>query len=241
MGLELIYFLPVQMAWWILLVLGLAAVFVLWIGDMRLKPSTWLLLGELVWVLAAGVGFLVFSLLSFWQAELVIAIILALSGWIVYWHQEHIDSGRWSLTATVWLSFFDLVTLFVFSAALIFAVQFYNLAVFWLMVGVALELGLALYLVFWRQGLSVKKFWLYAILLALIGQQLMWTMNPWHRGAYFKAFLLLMVYYLNSNFLPHYLKGNLTVKVAFEYIGIAVFLVVVLFVFDLLFLIVPNV
>ena len=133
------------------------------------------------------------------------------------------------------------MALFVATVALLLAVQFYSLGVFWLVTGVALQLVLALYLLFWRRGLSFKKFWLYALVLALLGQQLVWITYAWHKSIYFKAFLLLIMYYLYSDFVAYYLKGNLTVKIIWEYIAIAVFLVLVLFFFDFIFLFIFNI
>lgn len=238
---ELLYFLPTGLGWWVLILVVLAAVFSWWIGNARFNQAMWLLMAELLWVVLGGVGFLVFSLLYWWQAQLIIAVIILLTTLLTYWHQNHIDHQRWDLAVVNWLNLVDLLVLFVVTLSLLVAVQFYSLGVFWLMLGVGLQLILALYLVFWRQGLPAKKFWLYGLILALVGEQLVWITQAWHKSAYFKAFLLLIIYYLYSDFVAHYLRGNLTVRVTVKYIGIAFFLVIMLFIFDLIFLLVPNI
>ena len=87
----------------------------------------------------------------------------------------------------------------------------------------------------------MKKFWLHSLVLILIGQEIIWVTSAWYKNAYFKAFLLLIIYYLYSEIMLHYAKGNLTVQVAVEYILIALVLIVALFVFDWLFVLAPNI
>ena len=240
--LELLYFIPNLLSWWILIIFSLVTIFSWWIGNLAFSKATWLFMGELLWVILGGIGFLSLSLLPMlWQAQLVIFVIVIISWLIAYWHQNHIDYNQWSLVAINWLGLIDLVALFVATIALLLAVQFYSLGVFWLVAGVALQLVLALYLLFWRRGLSLKKFWLYALVLALLGQQLVWITYAWHKSIYFKAFLLLIMYYLYSDFVAYYLKGNLTIKIIWEYIAIAVFLVLVLFFFDFIFLFLSDI
>ncbi|OGB74349.1 hypothetical protein A2V68_01185 [candidate division Kazan bacterium RBG_13_50_9] len=238
--LELLYFIPTGLGWWVVAIGVVVVLMSGWIGNLQFNKSLGLFLAELLWIVLGGIGFLSFSLLWLWQAQVIIGMIILLSAAVTYWHQNHIDYRKWSLTAINWLVPVDLLALFIVTVSLFFTVQFYNLGVFWLMSGVALQFILAMYLLFWRQGSSLKKFWLYALVLAIVGEQLTWLMHAWHKGAYFKAFLLLIVYYLYADFVAHYLKGNLTVKVIVEYIGIALFLVAILFLFDFLFLLIPN-
>ncbi|MBN2585611.1 hypothetical protein JXA59_03115 [Patescibacteria group bacterium] len=238
---QLMYFLPVQLPWWMALLLIVLILFSWWIGNLRWDFSTRMLAGELIWVVMGSTGFLLFSVMRLWQIELVAALILAVSWLVGYWHQEHIDTGQWPLPAIHWLGLVRLLVLFITSASLMFAVQFYSLGIFWLMLGVAVQVIFSLYLLFWRQGISTKRFWLYAFVLALISEQLVWVTGAWHKNIYFKTFLLLVVYYLYSDFVAHYLKGNLTIKVIFEYIGIAAVLLLTLFFFDMLFVISPNI
>ena len=235
------YFLPVQLLWWMVLLLAVLILFSWWIGNAKWDLSTRLLAAELVWIVMGSTGFLLFSALTLLQIELVAVLILAVSWLVGYWHQEHIDTGQWPLSAIHWLGLVRLLTLFIASASLMFAVQFYSLSIFWLMLGVAAQVIFSLYLLFWRQGISTKRFWLYGLVLALISEQLVWVTGAWHKNIYFKTFLLLVAYYLYSDFVAHYLKGNLTIKVIFEYIGIAAILLLTLFFFDMLFVISPNV
>lgn len=237
---QLMYFFPVQLAWWMGLLLITLVSFSWWIGNSKWDLPTGMLTAELLWIVLGSTGFLLFSALTLLQFELVVAAIVAVSWLTGYWHQEHIDTGQWPISAIHWLGLIRLLALFITSASLLFAVQFYSLSSFWLMLGVASQVILGLYLLFWRQGLATKRFWLYALVLALISEQLVWVTGAWHKNLYFKTFLLLVIYYLYSDFVAHYLKGNLTIKVIFEYIGIAAVLLLVLFFFDLLFIISPN-
>jgi len=238
---QLMYFLPVQLMWWVGLLLAAIILFSWWIGNSRWDLPTRMLAAELLWIVIGSTGFLLFSMLRLWQLELVAGLIVVISWLVGYWHQEHIDTGQWPLPAIHWLGLVRLLALFITSASLLFAVQFYSLGMFWLMLGVASQVILGLYLLFWRQGIPTKRFWLYALVLALISEQLVWVTGAWHKNIYFKTFLLLVVYYLYSDFVAHYLKGNLTIKVIFEYIGIAAVLLLALFFFDMLFVISPNV
>jgi hypothetical protein len=235
------YFLPAQLLWWMVLLLIVLILFSWWIGNAKWDLSTRLLAAELIWIVMGSTGFLLFSVLKLWQVELIVALIVAVSWLVGYWHQEHIDTGQWPLSAIHWLGLVRLLALFITTASLMFAVQFYSLGIFWLMLGAAIQVIFSLYLLFWRQGISTKRFWLYALVLALISEQLVWVSGAWHKNIYFKTFLLLVVYYLYSDFVAHYLKGNLTIKVIFEYIGIAAVLLLALFFFDMLFVISPNV
>ncbi len=239
--LELFYFVPGWLAWWVLILIALIALFGWWIGNLKFNKVAWLLVAEVLWAVIAGVGFLTFSLLSLLQVQLIIALILILTWFIAYWHQNHIDSKQWNLSAINWLGLIDILILFMATVTLMLAVQFYSLSVFWLILGVVIQLVLALYLLFWRQGLPYKKFWLYAVLLTLISEQLIWIMYSWHKNIYLKTFLFVVVYYLYSDFVAHYLRGNLTVKIIFEYIGIALFLILIPFLFDWVFVLIPNI
>ncbi|MBU1083217.1 hypothetical protein KKE14_02150 [Patescibacteria group bacterium] len=238
--LQLLYFTPTLLRWWVVAIILVSVLAAWWISNAVISLSTGLFIAELLWIVLGGVGFLIFSLVGFWPAEIVMVLTLVLSSLLIYWHQQQIDYQRWNLDAMNWLSLIDLFALFVTTAALWLMIQFYSLSVVWLLLGVSVQLILALGLLFWRQGLPVKKFWLYALVLALMGQELIWLTNIWHKSIYFKAFLLTMVYYLFSDFVTHYLRGNLTVKLIFEYVKIAIFLVLVLFIFDLLFVLVSN-
>lgn len=239
--LEAMYWLPTLLVGWVVAVVVIVALFAWWIGNAKFQYDVGIFVAETSWAVMSGVGFLAFSLFNLWQAQLSIVIISLAVAFIIYCHQVRIDTGQWSLPAINWLGSIDLLILFVSTLSLMLLVRFYNLSVFWLMLVTAAQLILALYLLFWRQDLSMKKFWLYAIVLSLIGEEIVWMTSAWYKNAYFKAFLFLVIYYLFSELVVHYFKGNLTVRVAFEYIGIAFVLVLGLFIFDWLFVLAPNI
>ena len=239
--LEAMYWLPRQLPWWLLVTVVVVALFAGWIGNIKFQKDITIFAAEILWATLSGIGMLAFSLFNLWQAQLAIGIIAVAVAFISYCHQKRIDTGQWSLPAINWLGSIDLLILFVATLSLMLLVRFYNISVMWLMLSTAVQLILALYLLFWRQDLPRKKFWLYAVVLALIGEEMVWLTGAWYKNAYFKAFLLLVIYYLFSELVAHYLRGNLTVRVAFEYIGIALILVIALFVFDWLFALAPNI
>jgi len=232
---QLIYFVPMLLRWWVLAIVLVVVLAAWWIGNAVTDLAAGLFVAELLWVVLGGVGFLIFSLVGLWPAETAIVATLVLSSLLIYWHQYRIDYRRWNLEAINWLGLIDLFALFITTASLWLMVQFYSLSMAWLLIGVSVQLILAMGLLFWRQGLPTKKLWLYALVLALVGQELAWLTSVWHKSVYFKAFLLTVVYYLFSDFVMHYLRGNLTVKLIFEYVKIAIFLVLILFILDLLF------
>lgn len=239
--LEAMYWWPKLLIWWSAVIVLVVLLFAWWIGNAKFNRDAAAFAGELIWAVLSGIGFLAFSLFNFWQVQLTILVILAIVAFVVYCHQNKIDTGRWSLPAINWLGSVDLLILFVATLSLTLMVRFYAINVAWLMVGVALQLILALYLLFWRQSLPHGKFWLYAAILALIGEEVIWLTSAWNKNAYFKAFILLVIYYLFSELVIHYLRGNLTVRVAFEYIGIALVLMLALFIFDWLFVLAPSI
>ncbi len=239
--LQAMYWLPRLLPWWVGLTVLIVILFAWWIGNAKFQHDIGVFVAELLWAVLSGVGFLAFSLFNLWQAQLAIIIIAVAVAFISYCHQQRIDSDQWSLPAINWLGSIDLLVLFVATLSLMLLVRFYNLGVVWLMLATLIQLILALYLLFWRQALPMKKFWLYAALMALIGEEMVWMTSAWYKNAYFKAFLLLVIYYLFSELVMHYLRGNLTVRVAFEYIGIALILILALFIFDWLFVLAPNI
>jgi len=239
--LEAMYWFPKQLPWWLGLVVVAVVLFAWWIGNAKFQQDIGIFVGELLWSVLSGIGFLAFSLFNLWQAQLAIAIIAVAVAFISYCHQKRIDTGQWSLPAINWLGSIDLLILFVATLSLMLLVRFYNISVMWLMLATVVQLVLVLYLLFWRHDLPTKRFSLYAAVLVLIGEEMVWMTSAWYKNAYFKAFLLLVVYYLFSELVVHYLRGNLTVRVAFEYIGIALVLVLALFIFDWLFALAPSI
>ena len=239
--LQAMYWLPQLLLWWLVLSVVTVVLFAWWIGNAKFQRDVGIFAGELLWSVLSGIGFLAFSLFNLWQAQLTIGIIAVAAAFISYCHQKRIDTGQWNLSSINWLGSIDLLILFVATLSLMLLVRFFNISVIWLMLATAGQLILSLYLLFWRQDLPLKRFGLYATVLVLIGEEIVWVTGPWYKNAYFKAFLLLVVYYLFSELVVHYLRGNLTVRVAFEYIGIALVLVLALFIFDWLFALAPNI
>lgn len=238
--LELFYFVPTWLLWWVIVLIGLIVIFGWWIGNLKFNKPSLLLIAEVLWATVAGVGFLTFSLLSLVQVQLIIALILILIWFITYCHQNNIDNKQWNLLSVSWLGLIDILILFMAIATLMLAMQFYSLSIFWLMLGTIIQLILALYLLFWRLGLPNRKFWLYGVLLVLISEQLIWITYAWHQNIYLKTFLIVIIYYVYSDFVAHYLRGNLTVKIVFEYLAIALLLILVPFLFNGLFMLFPN-
>ncbi|HAR55057.1 TPA: hypothetical protein DCR79_02105 [Patescibacteria group bacterium] len=238
---ETMYWWPKLLVWWLIAVAVVVLFFAWWIGNAKISRNVGAFAGELTWAVLSGIGFLAFSLFNFWQVQLTILVVIAIVAFVVYCHQNRVDTGQWSLPAINWLGSIDLLILFVATLSLMLMVRFYTINIAWLMVGMALQLILALYLLFWRQNLPLGKFWLYAAVLALVGEEVVWLTSAWNKNAYFKAFILLVIYYLFSELVLHYLKGNLTVRVVFEYIGIALVLMLALFIFDWLFVLAPSI
>ena len=90
--LELLYFIPGLLGWWVLIIFSLVTVFSWWISNLTFNKAMWLFMGELSWIILGGIGFLSLSLLPMlWQAQLVIFMIIIISWLIAYWHQNHID------------------------------------------------------------------------------------------------------------------------------------------------------
>ena len=242
--LEAMYWWPTNLRIWLIAIVAIVLLFAWWIGNAKFKPDVAIFAAELLWAALAGVGFLALSpIFNLWQIQLTIVLIGVIIAFVSICHQNRIDSGQWSLPAINWLGSIDLLILFIgtLSLMLLVRLEYTSFSVVGLMVGTLLQLGLALYLLFWRQSLPFNRFWLHAAVLALIGEEMVWMTNAWNQNAYFKAFLLLVIYYLFSELVAHYLKGNLTVRVAFEYIGIALVLVLALFIFDWLFALAPNI
>ena len=79
--------------------------------------------------------------------------------------------------------------------------------------------------------MSVRR-WFYALVTALIVEEAVWVLSSWHRGVYLKAFLVVMIFYVFMDFILHYSRGTLTVKVVVEYATLVAFLLVAIFVFD---------
>ncbi|MEA1909492.1 MAG: hypothetical protein U9M89_00470 [Patescibacteria group bacterium] len=239
--LEVMYFWPKLLVWMVIAAIVVTVIFTWWINNSKFSLDLAAFMAESVWAVLAGIGFLIFARLGFWQAHLTVLVILTMLAFVVFYHQNRIDNKQWSLSAINWLSSIDLLILFIATLSLMLLPRFYGIDIFWLMLLVSAQLVLAFYLFSWRQGLPMKKFWLHSLLLALIGQEIIWVTSAWYKNAYFKAFLLLIIYYLYSELIVHYAKGNLTVRVAVEYILIAFTLIVALFVFDWLFVLAPNI
>ena len=78
---------------------------------------------------------------------------------------------------------------------------------------------------------GVRK-WLYTVVVALIAQEVVWVASFWHRGVFLKTFFVAVVFYLMADFIVNYTRGQLTVKVALEYLGLVVAVLVGVLIVD---------
>lgn len=65
--------------------------------------------------------------------------------------------------------------------------------------------------------ISVRRTWLYAILVGLLMAELTWALNYWNIGARIGGMLLLIVFYLLTGLIQQHLWNRLTRRVAIEY------------------------
>ncbi|MDD5606077.1 MAG: hypothetical protein PHR51_02030 [Patescibacteria group bacterium] len=237
--LELVYFLPFYLVWWLLLgtvVLGLGA----WwhVGLSRDWKTWWGLPAELLWLAAAGVGFAVFSLVGLWQYHAAMLILMIVLFRVLMLYQQFWESEEnWPVQAFSFLNFLDLVAFFLVSGLLMTIADFYNLQLWVIMLVFGMQILLAVYLRFWREGggMTLRR-WFYALVTLLVLEEVLWVLSSWHRGVFFKSFLITVLFYAFVDFIMHYTKGTLTVKVVVEYAFLILILLVAIFLFDWLFI-----
>lgn len=234
---ELIYFVPYYLIWWMSVLAIILALGIWWLSGLTRELGKWWLLWlEVVWVTTGGLGFLLFNLLNNWQFQIATAVIVIITFAMLRAYEIYLQEGIWPVRAFAFLNFLNVLAFFFVSAGMLSAANFYTLNLSVLLVGFALQVLLAIYLRFWReQVVSVRK-WLYAMVAVLVMEEILWVVSSWHRGIYLKAFLLTIIFYIFADFIMHYSRGSLTVKVAVEYVGLVLLLLVAMFVFDWLFI-----
>ena len=231
--LELLFFFPVYLTWWLVGLTIILLVGVWWLASFtRAWRRWWWLWAEAIWVVVGGLGLVVFSLLNMWQFQAItLGIVLVLLA-LLHTYDKYLQTGSWSVKSFSLLSFLDLVAFFAAGAAILTATDFYNLDPAWLMLAYLGQVILAANLRFWREeGVSVRK-WFYVLVTAVVVEELLWVIASWHRGVYLKSFLLAMIFYVFLDFILHYSRGTLTIKVVVEYASLVAFLLVAIFVFD---------
>lgn len=235
--LESIYFMPYYLMWWILALAIISALGIWWLSGLTRKVHKWWLLWlETLWVLAGGLGFLLFNLLSNWQFQVSMAVLVVIIFAMMRAYELYLVEGVWPVRAFAFLNFLNVLTFFFVSAGLLSAADFYTLNLSVLLIGFAAQVLLAINLRFWREGVVSARKWLYAMITVLVMEEILWIVSSWHRGVYLKAFLISIIFYIFSDFIMHYNRGSLTVKVAVEYVGLILLLLVAMFVFDWLFI-----
>lgn len=235
--LELIFYLPFYLNWW-LVAAGVVVVLGIWwlSGFSRELRRWWWLVAETVWVMAAGIGFVVFNLLNQWQFHASIIVIVLILFGMLNFYEAYLREGSWPVNAFSILNFLNLLAFFFVGAGLMLAADFYTFNLGILMVLFLAQILLAINLRFWREGVASIRKWFYALLTAMVVEEALWILSSWHRGVYLKSFLLTIIFYVFTDFIMHYSRGTLTVKVALEYVGLATLLIIAIFVFDWLFI-----
>lgn len=234
---ELIYFLPFYLVWWLsvgAIVLGLG---IWWqVGFSREWQKWWPMLLEGWWLVTGGLGFAIFSLVELWQYQVVMGVLLAVLFRVLMLYQQYWENENWPVRAFSILNFLNLVVFFFFSSTLLNMADFYNLPLWIIMLIFGLQVLLAVYLRFWREGEMTLRRWFYTILTVLVSEEVLWVLSSWHRGVFFKSFLMTIMFYVFTDFIMHYTKGTLTVKVVVEYAFLILILLVAIFLFDWLFI-----
>jgi len=231
--LQCLFYLPQGLIGWAAGIVLVSAAGVWWVSsfDREWRNWVWLLL-QILWIVAAGVGFIAFNLLSPAAFQLTALVMMAIMLWVLNLYEIYLSEGSWPVRYFALLDFFDLVAFFFLSASLMMAADLYSWPLAGLLVGVSVEVVLAITLRFWREKISSRRKWLYAILTILVLQEVTWITSFWHRGVFLKTFLLAMLYYLFTDFVTHYLKGTLTVRVVAEYVGLVVLVLAAVFLID---------
>ena len=235
--LELVYFVPFYLMWWTLALVAILALGVWWLSGFTNKISKWWLLWlESLWMVAGGLGFLLFNLLDNWQFQIAAAVLVIIVFAMLRAYEIYLTTGKWPVRAFAFLNFLNVLAFFFVSAGLLSAADFYSLNLGVLLTGFAAQVLLAINLRFWREGVASARKWLYATITVLVMEEILWIVSSWHRGVYLKSFLLTIIFYIFADFIMHYSRGSLTVKVAVEYVGLVLLLLVAMFVFDWLFI-----
>ena len=150
--LELLFFFPVYLTWWLVGLTIILLVGVWWLASFtRAWRRWWWLWAEAIWVVVGGLGLVVFSLLNMWQFQAItLGIVLVLLA-LLHTYDKYLQTGSWSVKSFSLLSFLDLVAFFAAGAAILTATDFYNLDPAWLMLAYLGQVILAANLRFWRE------------------------------------------------------------------------------------------
>jgi len=230
---QCLFYLPHQLLWWVALTIVVLGLGVWWISGLDKDWRSWIwLFFEILWIVAAGIGFIAFSLLSGLAFQVTAVIILLAVLGILVLYEKYLMEGSWPIKFFSLLDFFDLLAFFFLSAGLLMAADLYSWPLTVLLIAVSGETLLAIHLRFWREKVESHRKWLYAFVTMLVLQETVWLTSFWHRGVFLKTFLLAMLFYLLADFIVHYLKGTLTVRVMVEYIGVVTLVLAAVFLVD---------
>lgn len=228
-----LFYLPQFLLWWSVGILAVLSLGVWWISGLDKDWRGWIwLLDELVWIITAGVGFITFNLLNSSAFQITAVLMFLATTGLLMLYERYLAEGSWPIKYFPLLDFLDLMAFFFLTASLLMAADLYSWSVAVLLVAVSLEVLLAVQLRFWREKIGGKRKWLYAVLTMLVLQEATWLTSFWHRGIFLKTFMLAMLFYVLTDFITHYQKGTLTVRVVMEYVGLAVLVLAAVFLVD---------
>ena len=230
---ELLFNIPTHIYWWIGLLAGVLILASWWTSNLSFRSyKLWIVIGQMLWVTAAGVGYVIFNLVLQWQFQITALIMGVLWFGLFSLYQSYGETGSWPVRALPVLDFVDLLAFFFAGASLMMAGDFYSLPVVWIILGFTLQAIFGLILRFLREDLSGLRKWLYALVAILITEEIVWVASFWHRGVFLRTFFVSVVFYLMADFIDHYSRGQLTVKVAMEYVGLVLAVLVGVLIVD---------
>jgi hypothetical protein len=228
-----LFYLPQWLIGWVVAMLVVLSLGVWWVSGLNKDWRSWIwLLAELVWIVTAGVSFVTFNLLDSGAFQITAVVIGATVLGLLMLYEQYLTEGSWPIRFFSLLDFIDLVAFFFLTAGLLMAADLYSWLLVILLVAVSAETLLAVQLRFWREKIESRRKWLYTVTSILLMEEVVWLTSFWHRGVFLKTFLLAMLFYLLADFITHYLKGTLTVRVMVEYVGITVLVLAGVFLVD---------
>lgn len=231
--LHLLFNVPANLYSWLFGIAATLLVGVWWVTAFKVNTvKFWLLAWQILWVTAGLVGFVIFNVVGkseFWLVSIIAAVVW---WWLLSMYENFAVAKVWPVKAIPVIDFVDLLAYFFVGAAVLMAGDFYSLSASWLLLAFAIQTFLALYLRFWRGELHGLRKWLHVVVVTLVLEEIVWVSTFWHRGVYLKTFFAAVIFYLLADFVVHYTKGNLTVKVALEYLGLVVAVLVGVLIVD---------
>lgn len=231
--LQFLFNVPLNLTTWLLGIAATLIVGVWWATAFRVNSVRfWLLAGQLVWATAGIVGFVIFSVVGQLEFQITALVAAVVWWWLLALYENYSVAKVWPIKAMPIIDFLDLLAYFFVGAALLMAGDFYSLSASWLLLGFGLQTFFALYLRFWRGDLHGLRKWLHVVVVTLVLEEIVWVSTFWHRGVYLKTFFAAVIFYLLADFVVHYSKGKLTVKVALEYVGLVVAVLVGVLIVD---------